>query len=165
MDPTLPRMGHMGKQQRVSLEKRDQDSPRYVALLRFPLQSCSISVDDLLTFYKRVPRRRRATGQEGETNTKEASPEAATEKAVNPRRRRVQKKTIGDGQASAEADSSDDRKKPSRKALRKGPPEDGIPSTTTIYVANIPFEYTDEKVRELYKDSFFYWFGAMLTLF
>ena len=142
----------MGKQQRVRLEKRDQDSPRYAALPRFPLQSCGISVDDLLIFYKRIPRRRRATDQEGESNTKEASPDVTSEKAVKPRRRHVQKKTTGDGQASAEADSSDDRKKPSRKTLRKGPPEDGIPSTTTIYVANIPFEYTDEKVCKPYKD-------------
>jgi len=47
---------------------------------------------------------------------------------------------------SEEAETSGDRKKAARKPLRKGPPEDGTPSTTTIYVANIPFEYTDDKV-------------------
>jgi hypothetical protein len=51
-----------------------------------------------------------------------------------------------DEAVSEEADASGDGKKPVKRAARKGPPEDGTPSTTTIYVANIPFEYTDDKV-------------------
>lgn len=65
---------------------------------------------------------------------------------MKPRRRRIQKKTTDQG-VSEEADASGDGKRPTRRTARKGPPEDGTPSTTTIYVANIPFEYTDEKVR------------------
>jgi hypothetical protein len=48
---------------------------------------------------------------------------------------------------SEEADASGDGKRSVRRSVRKGPPEDGTPSTTTIYVANIPFEYTDDKVH------------------
>jgi RNA recognition motif-containing protein len=66
---------------------------------------------------------------------------------VKPLHRRIQRKTT-DGAVSEEEDASGDGRRPIRTG-RKGPPEDGTPSTTTIYVANIPFEYTDEKVRAL----------------
>jgi hypothetical protein len=73
----------------------------------------------------------------------DASPEAVSETTVKPRRRPIQKKSANGG-VSEDADVSGNGKK---RLARKGPPEDGTPSTTTIYVANIPFEYTDDKVR------------------
>ena len=83
---------------------------------------------------------------EERTDSADADLEASSEQTAKPRRRRFQKKATEEGAVSEEAETSGDRKKPARKPLRKGPPEDGTPSTTTIYVANIPFEYTDDKV-------------------
>ena len=93
-----------------------------------------------------TPRRTRETTSEEQAEVGNASPEEASEPTAKPRRRRVPKKTT-DGGVSEEADGSGDGKKSSRKTPRKGPPEDGTPSTTTLYVANIPFEYTDDKVH------------------
>lgn len=35
-----------------------------------------------------------------------------------------------------------------RQPKQRGPPEDGIPSTTKVMVANLPYDLTEEKVRE-----------------
>ncbi|RMZ91430.1 hypothetical protein DV736_g1321, partial [Chaetothyriales sp. CBS 134916] len=34
----------------------------------------------------------------------------------------------------------------------RGPPEDGIPSTTKVMVANLPYDLTEEKLKELFAD-------------
>src|SRR5271169_5441218 len=88
------------------------------------------------------PRTRETTADEHV----DGSAEGTSETPAKPRRRRAQRKKTGDEAVSEEVDVSGDDKKPLRRTARKGPPEDGTPSTTTIYVANIPFEYTDDKV-------------------
>lgn len=99
----------------------------------------------LTHFYQAMPPRTRETTTDEHAD---ASTERTSETPAKPRRRRVQRKKTGDEGVSEEADANDDDKRPLRRAARKGPPEDGTPSITTIYVANIPFEYTDEKVRK-----------------
>ena len=105
------------------------------------LLSSPWTVPDLLT--KATPRRTRETTSDEQVD---ASPEGISETTAKPRRQRVQRKKTADEGVSEEADASGDAKRPIRRTARKGPPEDGTPSTTTIYVANIPFEYTDDKV-------------------
>ena len=34
-----------------------------------------------------------------------------------------------------------------RQPRQRGPPEDGIPSKTKIMVANLPYDYSEDKVR------------------
>jgi hypothetical protein len=96
-----------------------------------------------------MPRRTREAVSEERTDSADADPQATSEQTARPRRRRFQKKATEEGAVSEDAETSGDHKKSARKPLRKGPPEDGTPSPTTIYVANIPFEYTDEKVTAL----------------
>lgn len=93
-----------------------------------------------------TPRRTRETTGDEEAGAAEASTGETSETTAKPRRQRLQRQKTADGGVSEEADASGDSKKPARRATRKGPPEDGTPSTTTVYVANIPFEYTDDKV-------------------
>lgn len=95
---------------------------------------------------KATPRRTREAASEERTDSADADLEASSEQPAKPRRQHFQKKGTEEGALSEDAETSGDRKKPSKKPLRKGPPEDGTPSATTIYVANIPFEYTDDKV-------------------
>jgi len=66
------------------------------------------------------------------------------------------------GQAAPLAESSDEARNAAnavdsqrtdrgpRTPRRKGPPENGIESQTTIYVANIPYEFTDDDLKELF---------------
>lgn len=35
-----------------------------------------------------------------------------------------------------------------RQPKQRGPPEDGIPSTTKVMVANLPYDLSEEKVRK-----------------
>lgn len=65
---------------------------------------------------------------------------------TKPRRRSQKKPRESDAPEEVET-TVESKRAALRKPAHKGPPEDGTPSTTTIYVANIPFEYTDEKVR------------------
>ncbi len=36
------------------------------------------------------------------------------------------------------------------RPTRQGPPEDGVESLTTLYIANLPFDYTSEQVIGIY---------------
>jgi len=98
---------------------------------------------------KGTPRRTQDGGAEVHETEVEPTQAAESDSTRTPRRRRVPPKTTDEG-VSEEGDGSGERKKVARRAIRKGPPEDGTPSTTTIYVANIPFEYTDDKLKELF---------------
>lgn len=40
-----------------------------------------------------------------------------------------------------------DKNRAPRPPKQRGPPEDGIPSTTKVMVANLPYDLTEEKVR------------------
>jgi RNA recognition motif-containing protein len=104
------------------------------------------SYSSLANYLKATPRRTREAGSEERADSADVDPEASSEQTARPRRQRFQKKVAEEGGVSEDAETSGDRKKTTRKPLRKGPPEDGTPSTTTIYVANIPFEYSDDKV-------------------
>ena len=95
---------------------------------------------------QRPPRRTPAAGTDGRTADAQASTEDAPEKGLKPRHR-AQKKASEDEDVSEGADGSGEPANIApRRPVRKGPPEDGTPSTTTIYVSNIPFEYTDDEV-------------------
>jgi RNA recognition motif-containing protein len=39
-----------------------------------------------------------------------------------------------------------------RPPKQRGPPEDGIPSTTKVMVANLPYDLSEEKLKELFAD-------------
>jgi len=97
-----------------------------------------------LNFQKLGQTPREGTSEE-HTDAAEESADKPSSKPVRPRGR-SQKKS---GESGEEAETQGERKRSSKRTARKGPPEDGTPSTTTIYVANIPFEYTDDKVQIL----------------
>jgi RNA recognition motif-containing protein len=42
--------------------------------------------------------------------------------------------------------STDNKARAPRAPKQRGPPEDGIPSTTKVMVANLPYDLTEEKV-------------------
>ncbi|KAK4061205.1 uncharacterized protein Triagg1_10377 [Trichoderma aggressivum f. europaeum] len=42
--------------------------------------------------------------------------------------------------------------RPQRERRERGPPADGIPSKTKVMVANLPYDLTEEKLLELFKD-------------
>lgn len=54
--------------------------------------------------------------------------------------------------AAPAADASVSKKDKEEKAPRKkrGPPEDGVPSKTKVMVANLPYELTEDKLKELF---------------
>ena len=123
--------------------------PRPRAKVYIPFSTCprkmTLPCLNTVINLQRVTRRTPTTTREDRTVDADAPPEDA-EKPLKPRHR-TPKKAIGDEGVSEEADGSGDRKNIARRRpARKGPPEDGTPSTTTIYVSNIPFEYTDDKV-------------------
>lgn len=39
-----------------------------------------------------------------------------------------------------------------RQPKQRGPPEDGIASTTKVMVANLPYDLTEEKLKELFEE-------------
>lgn len=46
-----------------------------------------------------------------------------------------------------QAPAADSKNKQPRQPKQRGPPEDGIASTTKVMVANLPYDLTEEKVR------------------
>ncbi|KAI2620109.1 RNA-binding domain-containing protein [Hypoxylon sp. NC1633] len=52
-----------------------------------------------------------------------------------------------------DADKSDKTKKgPVRERRERGPPADGIPSKNKVMVANLPYDLTEEKLKDLFQD-------------
>lgn len=47
------------------------------------------------------------------------------------------------------APSADAKSRAPRPPKQRGPPEDGIPSTTKVMVANLPYDLSEDKVRAL----------------
>ncbi|KAI0387794.1 RNA-binding domain-containing protein [Hypomontagnella monticulosa] len=54
----------------------------------------------------------------------------------------------------ADTDKSDKtaKKGPARERRERGPPADGIPSKNKVMVANLPYDLTEEKLKELFND-------------
>ncbi|KAL6861082.1 hypothetical protein J3F83DRAFT_747308 [Trichoderma novae-zelandiae] len=86
----------------------------------------------------------RATGDDEKRGSEEASGDAA-----------------GDGEAlrditnTASDEAKGDKKNQNRlprERRERGPPADGIPSKTKVMVANLPYDLTEEKLLELFKD-------------
>jgi hypothetical protein len=46
----------------------------------------------------------------------------------------------------APAEAKDAKLRAPRQLKQRGPPEDGIPSTTKVMVANLPYDLSEEKV-------------------
>jgi len=50
----------------------------------------------------------------------------------------------------AAGEGKDAKPRPTRLPKQRGPPEDGIPSTTKVMVANLPYDLSEEKLKELF---------------
>lgn len=86
----------------------------------------------------------RATGVRGKADDAvEAAETAPASEEVLP----VQDKTDDANKAAAGG-----KTKQPRQPKQRGPPEDGIPSTTKVMVANLPYDLTEEKLKELFDD-------------
>ncbi|KAH9904123.1 RNA-binding domain-containing protein [Xylariomycetidae sp. FL2044] len=51
-----------------------------------------------------------------------------------------------------ETDVSDKKKGPARERRERGPPADGIASKNKVMVANLPYDLTEEKLKELFNE-------------
>lgn len=74
-----------------------------------------------------------------------------------PGRASQDKKEEGaDGAAAGSTDAAADTEtktqaRPARERRERGPPADGIPSKTKVMVANLPYDLTEEKLKELFE--------------
>jgi RNA recognition motif-containing protein len=48
------------------------------------------------------------------------------------------------------APAGEEKTRAPRQPKQRGPPEDGIPSTTKVMVANLPYDLTEDKLKELF---------------
>jgi len=53
-------------------------------------------------------------------------------------------------EANKATDTTDSKTRAPRPPKQRGPPEDGIPSTTKVMVANLPYDLSEEKLKELF---------------
>ncbi|KAK1237739.1 hypothetical protein MKX07_003575 [Trichoderma sp. CBMAI-0711] len=87
---------------------------------------------------------RNATGDDEKKGSEEASGDAAGEGEA-----------LRDITNTASDEAKGDKKsqnRPPRERRERGPPADGIPSKTKVMVANLPYDLTEEKLLELFKD-------------
>ncbi|KAI5284955.1 hypothetical protein KEM52_002667, partial [Ascosphaera acerosa] len=90
----------------------------------------------------RAPRPGRVTGDAIESPAQPAVDQSAA--AAAP----LADATNGNASSPEQAKDAADR---SRRAPRhRGPPEDGIPSKTKVMVANLPYDLTEDKLKELF---------------
>ncbi|KEY70949.1 hypothetical protein S7711_00788 [Stachybotrys chartarum IBT 7711] len=86
------------------------------------------------------------TATEPATQTADApNPEASASAEVQPLKDITNKNTT-DGDKTSKAQRAQ------RERRERGPPADGIPSKTKVMVANLPYDLTEEKLVELFKD-------------
>ncbi|KAI1386487.1 RNA-binding domain-containing protein [Hypoxylon trugodes] len=52
----------------------------------------------------------------------------------------------------ADTDKAEKKKGPVRERRERGPPADGIPSKNKVMVANLPYDLTEEKLKDLFQD-------------
>lgn len=57
--------------------------------------------------------------------------------------------TTTEPEAAAPEGAKQQAKPRARAQKQRGPPEDGIPSKTKVMVANLPYDLTEDKVRNL----------------
>ncbi|KAI0152475.1 RNA-binding domain-containing protein [Hypoxylon sp. NC0597] len=82
---------------------------------------------------------------------KDDAPEAAANTTGAPDNSEVLPLT--DITNKADTDKAEKTKKgPARERRERGPPADGIPSKNKVMVANLPYDLTEEKLKELFKD-------------
>ncbi|KAJ6034629.1 hypothetical protein N7460_008804 [Penicillium canescens] len=81
---------------------------------------------------------RSRTGQDGQADTEPAAGEAPLAEATN------------DNDAGSEAGKN--KARAARPQKQRGPPDDGIPSKTKVMVANLPYDLTEDKLKEIFAD-------------
>lgn len=84
-------------------------------------------------------------GQDGGKDDAEGTEEAAAPAAANDE---VLPLTDITNKNITDNSKSKDKSRPAREKKERGPPADGIPSKTKVMVANLPYDLTEEKVRE-----------------
>ncbi|KAK8010517.1 hypothetical protein PG990_009482 [Apiospora arundinis] len=82
-------------------------------------------------------------GKDDAEGTEEAAAPAAANDEVLPLTD-ITNKNITDNSKSK------DKSRPAREKKERGPPADGIPSKTKVMVANLPYDLTEEKLKELF---------------
>ncbi|EGR48054.1 uncharacterized protein TRIREDRAFT_122230 [Trichoderma reesei QM6a] len=90
---------------------------------------------------------RNATGDDEKKGSEEASGDAAGEGEAL----RDITNTASD-EAKGDRNDKKSQNRPPRERRERGPPADGIPSKTKVMVANLPYDLTEEKLLELFKD-------------
>ncbi|CAH0021940.1 unnamed protein product [Clonostachys rhizophaga] len=92
---------------------------------------------------------RAARGKEGET-TEAAAPASGETPAAPAAAASTESKPLAD--VTNQDVSAGDDAKAQRARRERGPPADGIPSKIKVMVANLPYDLTEEKLIELFKD-------------
>ncbi|KAK5072302.1 hypothetical protein LTR70_010480 [Exophiala xenobiotica] len=89
------------------------------------------------------------------TGVREVKPsDSATEQDNVIESTEVQPLTDKTNEANQQASTTGKPREPRepRQPKQRGPPEDGIASTTKVMVANLPYDLTEEKLKELFND-------------
>jgi len=71
----------------------------------------------------------------------------AQEEPTNPPEENLPLTEITNGNGN-----KDNKSRTPRPPKQRGPPEDGIPSKTKVMVANLPYDLSEEKLKELFQD-------------
>uniref|UniRef100_A0A8H7TNK0 RRM domain-containing protein n=1 Tax=Bionectria ochroleuca TaxID=29856 RepID=A0A8H7TNK0_BIOOC len=98
----------------------------------------------------RGARAARGDGEKKEGETTEAAAPASGETPAAPAAAATESKPLAD--VTNQDVSAGDDAKAQRARRERGPPADGIPSKIKVMVANLPYDLTEEKLIELFKD-------------
>jgi len=99
----------------------------------------------------------RARGGRGSGDEKaEGAPEGASTEAPASTEAEPLKDITNEANADKNKSHKDDKAekapRPPRERRERGPPADGIPSKTKVMVANLPYDLTEEKLKELFAE-------------
>ncbi|KAK9367953.1 hypothetical protein V1509DRAFT_624902 [Lipomyces kononenkoae] len=93
---------------------------------------------------------------EGENAPEETTKESVPAVVAEPVAESAEKAAVGTPGSNDEnappANSAGKRPQRRRPAQKRGPPKEGVPSTTTVFVANLSYSCTTEKLKEYFVD-------------
>ncbi|KAK3323627.1 hypothetical protein B0T19DRAFT_401938 [Cercophora scortea] len=93
----------------------------------------------------------RARGGRGSGDEKKEEGEAAAENAGNTSDATPEVHALKDITNESQTDKAGKlQARPARERRERGPPADGIPSKNKVMVANLPYDLTEEKLKELF---------------
>lgn len=129
------------------MPKAPVDEPLAVAAAAAAVVLVALDVvaDLYVQFFRGIWRILLTRVQDGGKDDAEGTEEAAAPTAANDE---VLPLTDITNKNTTDNSKSKDKSRPAREKKERGPPADGIPSKTKVMVANLPYDLTEEKVRD-----------------